>query len=455
MYKNYIKRLTDIALSFICIVILLPFFLIIAIAIKLDSPGPVFFKQKRIGIHKSYFVLYKFRTMRSDSPQDMPTHLLTDPAKWITRTGRFLRKSSLDELPNIWSILFGKMSLIGPRPALWNQSDLIEERDKYGANDIRPGLTGWAQINGRDELPIDVKARYDGEYVKKMSFLFDCKCFFGTFWKVLKRDGVVEGQGETHEQFLNGNSETMKLVSVIMPAYNCERYICEAIESVMNQEYAQWELIAVDDCSTDGTKKVIERYVQNDPRIRLISLKGNKGAANARNIAVEAAKGAYIAFLDSDDCWVKAKLKKQISFMENNGYTFTFTSYNKIGSEGEELGRTIRAAKRLDYEGVLKRSAGNSTVIYNAEILGKFQIPLIRKRNDYVMWLMVIKAAKVLHGLDEVLSSHRVWPGTISSNKIALISYHWKVYREIEKLPIPKSFYLVCYWIFFTVFKLR
>ena len=188
-----IKRLSDIVLSFLALLILSPIFLIIAVAIKIDSKGPVLFKQKRVGINKSHFNILKFRTMRIDTPKDTPTHLLENPEQWITRVGKFLRKTSLDELPQIWNILVGHMSIIGPRPALWNQYDLIEERDKYGANDIRPGLTGWAQINGRDELPIDVKAKFDGEYVEKLSFKMDTKCFFGTIISVLKHDGVVEG----------------------------------------------------------------------------------------------------------------------------------------------------------------------------------------------------------------------------------------------------------------------
>lgn len=193
MYQKFGKRFLDIVLSACGILVLTPVFALLAIAIKADDPGPVFFRQKRIGIHKKHFQIMKFRTMRMDAPRDVPTHLLENPEACITRVGRILRKTSLDELPQIFQIFTGKMSIIGPRPALWNQFDLIEERDKYGANDVRPGLTGWAQINGRDELPIAVKAQLDGEYVRKMSFLFDCKCFFGTIVSVLKSDGVVEG----------------------------------------------------------------------------------------------------------------------------------------------------------------------------------------------------------------------------------------------------------------------
>ena len=193
MYEKYIKRGIDVVLSFLGLVFLSWLYVIIIIAIKIDDPGPAFFTQKRVGQGKTFFKLHKFRSMKMCTPHDTPTHLLENPEQYITKVGRILRKTSLDELPQILQIFTGDMSIIGPRPALWNQFDLIEERDKYGANDVRPGLTGWAQINGRDELPIDVKARFDGEYVENMSFLFDCKCFFGTVVSVLKHDGVVEG----------------------------------------------------------------------------------------------------------------------------------------------------------------------------------------------------------------------------------------------------------------------
>ena len=193
MYKRFGKRALDLLLSGLGLVLLSPLFLIISIAIKAEDPGPVFFRQKRVGIHKSHFNIVKFRSMRQDTPHDMPTHLLNDPQRWITKTGRFLRKTSLDELPQIAQIFTGKMSIIGPRPALWNQYDLIAERDKYGANDIRPGLTGLAQINGRDELPIPEKARLDGEYAKSVSLKTDINCILGTVSAVLRHRGVVEG----------------------------------------------------------------------------------------------------------------------------------------------------------------------------------------------------------------------------------------------------------------------
>ena len=193
MYQNFFKRLLAIVLSLLGLICLGWLLILLCIAIKIDSPGPVLFKQKRVGKGKSHFYILKFRTMRIDTPKDMPTHLLANPEQYITRVGKFLRKTSLDELPQLFNILKGDMAIIGPRPALWNQFDLIAERDRYGANDIRPGLTGWAQINGRDELEIDVKAKLDGEYVERLSFGFDVKCFLGTILAVLSRDGVVEG----------------------------------------------------------------------------------------------------------------------------------------------------------------------------------------------------------------------------------------------------------------------
>ena len=198
---THLKRILDFLLSLLALVVLSPLLLVLAVISRATSPGPVFFRQKRVGQYKSHFMIYKYRTMRTDAPKDQPTHLLKDPNAYITPVGRFLRRSSLDELPQLFNILMGEMSLVGPRPALWNQFDLIAERDKYGANDVRPGLTGWAQINGRDELPIDVKARLDGEYVKRMSFFFDARCILGTVIKVMRSEGIVEGvQSETQTQ---------------------------------------------------------------------------------------------------------------------------------------------------------------------------------------------------------------------------------------------------------------
>lgn len=198
MYQRFVKRALDLILSAMGIVVLSPLFLLVALWIKLDSPGPVLFRQKRVGKDKELFDIFKFRTMRTDTPHDVPTHQLSHSRSYITRSGRFLRKSSIDELPQLFNILMGKMSVIGPRPALWNQDDLIAWRDRYGANNVMPGLSGWAQVNGRDELAIDKKALRDGEYAQNISFALDLKCFVLTFVKVFNHEGIAEGKEGRH-----------------------------------------------------------------------------------------------------------------------------------------------------------------------------------------------------------------------------------------------------------------
>ncbi len=199
MYRKYLKKVCDFIICIITVILFFWLFLILAFLIKLTSKGPVFFHQRRIGKDKKEFHILKFRTMRADTPQNVPTHLLEHPGQYITPIGKFLRKTSLDELPQLFNILKGDMSIVGPRPALWNQYDLIQERDKYHANNVRPGLTGWAQINGRDELPIPLKAKLDGEYIKTMSFVFDIKCIIKTIGCVIRREGMKEGTPEVSD----------------------------------------------------------------------------------------------------------------------------------------------------------------------------------------------------------------------------------------------------------------
>lgn len=243
------------------------------------------------------------------------------------------------------------------------------------------------------------------------------------------------------------------LVSIIMPAYNSEKYIEEAINSVINQTYKNWELIIVDDNSIDDTRMIVKRIAEKDVRINYIKLNINSGAAVARNTAINNSHGKYIAFLDSDDRWYPKKLERQLSFMVQNNYAFTCTMYDKINKKSERIQKVVPVYPKLGYKGILKHNLGNSTVIYNSEILGKQTIPNIKKRNDYVMWLQIIKDSNYLYGLDSILSSHRIRPSSLSQDKISLVKYHWKVYREIEKLSIIKSSYLVFYWIYKTIRK--
>lgn len=243
-------------------------------------------------------------------------------------------------------------------------------------------------------------------------------------------------------------------VSIIMPAYNCERFIAEAIRSVQAQTHTDWELLAVDDCSKDNTGKIIKEFAENDGRIKYIKNDANIGAAASRNKAIDAAVGRYIAFLDGDDVWESQKLERQLSFMEANGSVFSCTDYKKIDENSAPLGIVISAID-VDYEGLLKRCPGNSTVIYDAEKLGKYKVAPIRNREDYLMWLNIIKKAKRLCGMHEALGSHRVGMKSLSSNKIRLVKYHWRIYRNIERLSFFKSVWLTGFWIFRGVFHIR
>lgn len=246
------------------------------------------------------------------------------------------------------------------------------------------------------------------------------------------------------------------LVSIIMPTYNCAEFIEESIISVIKQTYTNWELIIIDDCSTDNTEEVVKKYCKRDSRIKYLKLDENSGAAIARNKGIEQAQGKYIAFLDSDDLWMEEKLEKQISFMEQNKYNFTCTNYIQIDEKGKENGVIIKVKKKVDYNGVLLSCPiGNSTVVYNAEELGKFEVPNIRKRNDDALWLQILKKEKYAYGLDEVLVKYRIRSNSLSSNKFDLIKYHWYLYREIEKLSIIRSSLHILYWIAIKILRLK
>lgn len=236
------------------------------------------------------------------------------------------------------------------------------------------------------------------------------------------------------------------LVSIIMPTYNCETFIAESIDSVIAQTYKNWELIIIDDCSTDKTEDVVKKYLNKDNRIKYYKLETNSGAAIARNIAVDHARGKYMAFLDSDDIWLPEKLSKQVAFMQTNNYIFTSTGFAWMDESGEDMRRIVRVKKRLDYHGVLKHCPGIMTVMYDVDALGKFKTPDIRKRNDYVLWLKVIKKAKYLYGMQEILARYRIRTGSLSRNKFTLVKYQWQVYREIEKIPVVTAASLIIYF---------
>ena len=370
------KRIIDFLVSVIALFFLWPVFLLLSIWIKMDSPGPVFFKQKRVGIYKSHFEILKFRTMRTDTPKDMPTHLLKDPEQFITRSGRFLRKTSLDELPQLLNILKGDMSIVGPRPALWNQFDLLEERDKYGANDVVPGLTGWAQIHGRDTISIQEKAKLDGYYVEHQSLWLDIKCIFLTIISVWKREGVQEGGTGVNEK----QDRLLKepLVSVIVATYRRDKELKRALASLANQEYTNFEVLLVDDNAQEEWNHKVEHLVEKwraKTNIPLIYIQNqeNRGSAASRNLGIERSNGEYVTFLDDDDKYEKEKIRHQVKHMlqKNSDYSITDLALYKENGKLEEVrtryylnGENLDDASRLLALHLLHHMTGTDTLMF-------------------------------------------------------------------------------------------
>lgn len=315
MYRNRIKRILDFMITLCGFVFMAPAFFALMLAVKLDSEGPVFFRQKRVGIHKTYFEIIKFRTMRTDAPADMPTHMLNDPGRYITRTGAFLRKTSLDELPQMLNILKGEMSLVGPRPALWNQEDLIRERDKYGANDCLPGLTGWAQVNGRDELEIEDKARLDGVYVKHMGFRMDCICLWRTAAAVLKSEGVVEGgTGMLIKQMYKtrDREDSFHEVSVGVVTYNSSEDIEGLLKSLQKSSHKNMAVYVVDNASSDNTVEKLEK--SNQP-LMLIKSDLNLGFGKAHNKIIGLSESRYHIICNPDIRVGRDTIQKCVDYM--------------------------------------------------------------------------------------------------------------------------------------------
>ena len=246
------------------------------------------------------------------------------------------------------------------------------------------------------------------------------------------------------------------LVSIIMPTYNCGRFISETIESIQTQTYTNWEIVIVDDCSTDNTKEVVDKYIAKDNRIKYHCLESNSGAAVARTKSMELADGEYIAFCDSDDLWMPDKLEKQLAFMQKNDYAFSCTAYEQIDEESRSLNRIIKTIRRTDYNRLLLDCpVGNSTVMYNVKKMGKFEVPNIRKRNDDALWLQMLKKEKYIWGMPEVLMKYRIRSNSISSNKLKVVKYHWILYREIEHLSVLRSAFHIGYWSFLKIFKIK
>lgn len=468
LYECYIKRCFDIIASVIAIICLSPIYIIVALLVRVRLGSPVIFTQKRPGIigkngRETIFKMYKFRTMTDE--RDADGNLLPDE-KRLTKFGAWLRSTSLDELPELFNILEGTMSLIGPRPQLVRDMVFMtdKQRERHTA---KPGLSGLAQINGRNAIRWEDKLAWDLKYIQRISFKEDMRIIFETINKAfLKREGITDGENVTvldYGDYLLRENKISKeyydekqlearnilaqkvcnresgLVSIIMPSYNTAEYIMDSILSVCNQTYKNWELLIVDDCSTDTTKEIMAKI--NDPRIKIFYNERNSGAAVSRNKALREAKGQWIAFLDSDDLWMPDKLEKQIKFMEDNEYAFSYTNYEEINSNGDKTGIKVTGPKHISETGMFNYCwPGCLTVMYNAEKIGLVQIEDIKKNNDYAMWLKVIKRADC-YLLDEALALYRRGrKGSISTNSVmTMLKWHYKLFRICERKNICAS----------------
>lgn len=462
-YEKYIKRAFDVVCGTVALVGFCPLYVGVALAVKLKLGSPVLFTQDRPGLigkdgKETIFKMYKFRTMTDE--KDENGELLPDD-KRLTKFGAWLRSTSLDELPEAFNIINGTMSVIGPRPQLVRDMTFMtdEQRRRHTA---RPGLSGLAQVNGRNAITWEDKLNWDKKYIEKVGFIRDVGLVLKTVKKAfVKQEGIVQEKMATAEDLgdyllrtkgvtiydYNEKQEKAKmilsgedgvkresgLVSIIMPSYNTAQYIRDSIQSVINQTYKHWELIIVDDCSTDNTDEIVAEI--DDSRIRYFKNNNNFGAAISRNRAICEAKGQWIAFLDSDDLWLPEKLEKQISFMEKNSYHFSYTSYEEMNADGERLGITISGPKRITRTGMRNYCwMGCLTVMYDASKVGLIQIEDIKKNNDYAMWLEVSKHEDC-YLLDRVLATYRRGrTNSISSNKIStMIKWHYRMFRIAEK----------------------
>lgn len=463
-YEKYGKRILDIACATAAIVFFSPLYLGVAALVKLKLGSPVLFTQDRPGLigkdgKETVFKMYKFRTMTDE--RDENGELLPDDVR-LTKFGKWLRNTSLDELPEAFNILNGTMSVIGPRPQLVRDMTFMtkEQRARHTA---KPGLSGLAQVNGRNGISWEEKLEWDRKYIQNVSFAGDVKIIFDTVKKAfIKQEGITQEDMATAEDFgdyllrmgkvsskeymmnqnkakmiLNGddgNERILNLVSIIMPSYNTAQYIEKTIKSILDQTYTNWELIIIDDCSTDNTDDVVKNYL-SDKRIKYLKNEQNSGAAVSRNRALREAKGQWISFLDSDDLWMPEKLEKQICFMKEKGYFFSYTDYEEINAEGNMTGVFVTGPKKITRTGMYNYCwPGCLTVMYDATKVGLIQISNIKKNNDYAMWLKVCKKVDC-YLLDECLGQYRKGRvGSVSTHSIkTMIGWHYRLFHEAEK----------------------
>lgn len=470
-YEKYVKRAIDIICASAAIICFSPIYIGVAILVRFKLGSPVLFTQGRPGLigedgKETIFKMYKFRTMTDE--RDENGELLPDEVR-LTSFGKWLRNTSLDELPEAFNILNGTLSVCGPRPQLVRDMVFMtdEQRMRHTA---KPGLSGLAQVNGRNAISWEDKINWDLKYIEKVSFLEDLKIILSTVKKAfIKQEGITQDDMATAEDFgdyllrtekvdkenynkkqlqatmiLSGSDGIEReagLVSIIMPSYNTASFIEETIQSVLNQTYTNWELIIVDDCSTDNTNEVVDTI--KDCRIHYLKNEKNSGAAISRNKALREAKGQWIAYLDSDDLWMPEKLEKQIKFMEENGYVFSYTNYEEIDVDGYKTGVKVTGPKKITKTGMFNYCwPGCLTVMYDANKIGLIQIEDIKKNNDYAMWLKVCRKADC-YLLDEILGQYRKGRvGSVSTHSIrTMIGWHYKLYREAEDMGILSSLF--------------
>lgn len=470
-YEKYVKRAIDIICASATIICFSPIYIGVAILVRFKLGSPVLFTQDRPGLigedgKETIFKMYKFRTMTDE--RDENGELLPDEVR-LTSFGKWLRNTSLDELPEAFNILNGTLSVCGPRPQLVRDMVFMtdEQRMRHTA---KPGLSGLAQVNGRNAISWEDKINWDLKYIEKVSFLEDLKIILSTVKKAfIKQEGITQDDMATAEDFgdyllrtekvdkenynkkqlqatmiLSGSDGIEReagLVSIIMPSYNTASFIEETIQSVLNQTYTNWELIIVDDCSTDNTNEVVDTI--KDCRIHYLKNEKNSGAAISRNKALREAKGQWIAYLDSDDLWMPEKLEKQIKFMEENGYVFSYTNYEEIDVDGYKTGVKVTGPKKITKTGMFNYCwPGCLTVMYDANKIGLIQIEDIKKNNDYAMWLKVCRKADC-YLLDEILGQYRKGRvGSVSTHSIrTMIGWHYKLYREAEDMGILSSLF--------------
>lgn len=443
-YDRYIKRGLDIVLSFSGLILLSPVFLATALAITIEDPGPVFFTQKRLGRNKQFFKLHKFRSMKVSTPHDVPTHQLDNPDQYITKVGKFIRKHSLDELPQIWDIFIGNMAVIGPRPALWNQDVLTAERDKYQANDIRPGLTGWAQINGRDELKIEDKAKLDGEYVRKFGFIMDLRCFIGSLSVFAKDDSVIEGGTgalpiEEKEEIMLGKEHKYKY-SVLMSVYKNDDalFLKDALRSIYDDQTVKPDEIVVvfDGPLSERLYDVLDEFkLGKENIVKYYPQDTNKGLGEALRIGAEACTGDYILRMDSDDISDPKRFEKQIRFVESH------PEIDVVGTDISEFEYSLNEKMRVRScpathneivaMGKRRNPMNHVTVCMKRHALeecGGYKTLLLLE--DYYLWLHMISAGFTLANIKESLVYVRVGNGFNSKRGSKERIEGWKVLQE-------------------------